>query len=40
MENEERKEWTVPELKKVSIDDLTAREHLLHPEDDDGGKDS
>lgn len=32
---EEKKEWVSPELKKVSIEELTAHLHLLRPMNDD-----
>jgi len=31
----EKKEWVAPELKKVAIEELTARLHLLRPLNDD-----
>lgn len=32
---EEKKAWVAPELKRVSIEDLTAHLHLLRPMNDD-----
>jgi hypothetical protein len=32
---DDKKEWVAPELKKVSIEELTAHLHLLRPLNDD-----